>query len=212
MLTLDHLTVIAPTLAEGVAHVRDCLDLDVPFGQRHGYMGTHNHLLQLGDTVYLEIVAVDPDGTNPGRARWFGLDDRKQVRREWDAGRRLCGWVARTDRIDAVLKGREAIFGRKVGLPMDAPAFDFAIPDDGSLPWGGAAPSIIDRRGKPRSMATIADLGAWLRGFSLEHPEADAIAALLLELGTERGPVVSHGPELRYRAQIETPGGLKELS
>jgi hypothetical protein len=212
MLTLDHLTVIAPTLAEGVAHVRDCLDLDVPFGQRHGYMGTHNHLLQLGDTDYLEIVAVDPDGTNPGRARWFGLDDRKQVRRDWDAGRRLCGWVARTDRIDAVLKGREAIFGRKVGLPMDAPAFDFAIPDDGSLPWGGAAPSIIDRRGKPRSMATIADLGAWLRGFSLEHPEAEAIAALLLELGAERGPVVSHGPELRYRAQIETPGGLKELS
>ncbi|MGO4676892.1 VOC family protein [Bosea sp. 2YAB26] len=45
MLTLDHLTVIAPTLVEGVAHVRSCLDLDVPFGQRHGYMGTYNHLL-----------------------------------------------------------------------------------------------------------------------------------------------------------------------
>lgn len=211
MLTLDHLTVIAPTLAEGVAHVRGRLDLDVPFGQRHGYMGTHNHLLQLGDTTYLEIVALDPDGMHPGRARWFGLDDRKQVRRDWDAGRRLRGWVARADGIDDVLKGREAIFGRKVGLPMDVPAFDFAIPDDGSLPWGGAAPSIIDRRGKPRSMAAIADLGARLRGFSLEHPEAEAVAALLRELGTERGPAVSHGPELRYRARIETPGGLKEL-
>lgn len=212
MLTLDHLTVVAPTLAEGVAHVRDCLDLDVPFGQRHGYMGTHNHLLQLGDTTYLEIVALDPDGMHPGRARWFGFDDQKQVRRDWDAGRRLQGWVARTDGIDAVLKGREAIFGRKVALPMDNPVFDFAIPDDGSLPWGGAAPSIIDRRGKPRVMATIADLGARLRGFSLEHPEAEAIASLLLELGTERGPVVSLGPELRYRAQVETPGGLKELN
>ena len=212
MLALDHLTVIAPTLAEGVAHVRDCLDLDVPFGQRHGYMGSHNHLLQLGAAVYLEIVAPDPDGTHPGRARWFGLDDPKQVRRDWDAGRRLRGWVARTDRIDAVLKGREAIFGRKIGLPMDVPVFDFAIPDDGSLPWGGAAPSIIDRRGKPRSMATVADLGARLHGFSLEHPEAEAIAALLRELGTERGPAVSHGPGLRYRAQIETPGGFRELS
>ncbi|WP_306224861.1 VOC family protein [Bosea beijingensis] len=212
MLTLDHLTVIAPTLAEGVSHVRDCLDLDVPFGQRHGYMGSHNHLLRLGDMTYLEIVAFDPDGTHPGRARWFGLDDQKRVRRDWDAGRRLRGWVARTDGIDAVLKGREAIFGRKVGLPTDAPAFDFAIPDDGSLPWAGAAPSIIDRRGKPRSMATIADLGARLRGFSLEHPEAEAIAALMLELGTERGPVVTLGPELRYHAQIETPAGLRDLS
>ncbi|WP_377839014.1 VOC family protein [Bosea sp. UC22_33] len=212
MLTLDHLTVIAPTLAEGVAHVRECLDLDVPFGQRHVYMGTHNHLLQLGDTIYLEIVALDPEGVNPGRARWFGLDDRKQVRRDWDAGRRLRGWVARADPIDDVLKDREAIFGRKVGLPMDAPAFDFAVPDDGSLPWGGAAPSLIDRRGKARSMASIADLGARLRGFSLEHPEADAIAALLLELGAERAPVITYGPELRYRAQLDTPAGLKELS
>jgi hypothetical protein len=212
MLTLDHLTVIAPTLAEGVAHVRECLDLDVPFGQRHGYMGTHNHLLQLGGAVYMEIVALDPEGAHPGRARWFGLEDRKQVRRDWDDGRRLRGWVARTDGIDAILKGREAIFGRKVGLPTDAPAFDFAIPDDGSLPWDGAAPSLIDRRGKARSMATIVDLGARLRGFSLEHPEAEAVAALLLELGTERGPVVSYGLELRYRAQIDTPGGLRGLS
>lgn len=212
MLILDHLTVIAPTLAEGVAHVRSCLDLDVPFGQRHVYMGSHNHLLQLGGVVYMEIVALDLDGRHPGRARWFGLDDQRRVRRDWDAGRRLRGWVARTDGIDAVLKGREAIFGRKVGLPMDAPVFDFAIPDDGSLPWGGAAPSIIDRRGKARSMATIADLGARLRGFSLEHPEAEAVTALLQELGTERAPAATHGPELRYRAQIETPTGLRDLS
>jgi hypothetical protein len=37
MLKLDHLTVIAPDLAEGVLHVRNCLGLDVPFGQRHDY-------------------------------------------------------------------------------------------------------------------------------------------------------------------------------
>ncbi len=77
MLKLDHLTVIAPTLTEGIAHIRSCIDLDVPFGQRHGYMGTHNHLLQLGEQVYLEIVALDPDGERPPRARWFGLDDQK---------------------------------------------------------------------------------------------------------------------------------------
>ena len=75
MLKLDHLTVIAPSLAEGVAHVRACLDLDVPFGQRHAYMGTHNHLLRLGDAVYLEIVALDPGAPPPGRPRWFGLDE-----------------------------------------------------------------------------------------------------------------------------------------
>lgn len=211
MLKLDHLTVIAPTLAEGVAHVRACLDLDVPFGQRHAYMGTHNHLLQLGDVTYLEIVALDPDAGHPGRRRWFGLDDQPQVRRDWDAGRRLRGWVARTDDIDGVIRGREAIFGRKVALPAVEPSFDFAIPEDGSLPWGGAAPYIIDRRGKPRSMASIADLGARLAGFSLEHPDAEAVRSLLKDLAVDRPPAVTPGSALRYSAQIETPSGTRLL-
>jgi hypothetical protein len=209
MLKLDHLTIIAPTLVEGVAHVRVCLDLDVPFGQRHTYMGTHNHLLQLGDAVYLEIVALDPQGIDPGRRRWFGLDDQARVRRDWDAGRRLRGWVARVDGIDAVLAGREKIFGEKVALNS---AFDFSIPVDGSLPLDGAMPSIIDRRGKPRSMAAMADLGARFRYFSLEHPEPEKIAALYRELAIDRSPTVTRGPVLRYRAEIETPGGLRELA
>lgn len=212
MLKLDHLTVIAPTLQEGVAHVRACLDLDVPFGQRHAYMGTHNHLLQLGDGVYLEIIALDPDGSAPNRKRWFGLDDQKKVRADWDAGRRLRGWVARTDDIDAVLAGREAIFGRKVGLPMEAPSFDFALKDDGSLPLDGAAPSIIDRRGKARSMAGITDLGARLREFWVEHPDPASLVALYRKLDIDRSPISVHGPSLRYCAQMETPSGSKKLS
>lgn len=212
MLKLDHLTVIAPTLTEGVAHVRSCLDLDVPFGQRHHYMGTYNHLLQLGDGIYLEIIALDPNGTRPGRARWFGLDDGKAVKADWDAGRRLRSWVVRTDAIDIVLAGREAIFGKKVSLPWTGPAFDFAISDDGSLPLGGAAPCIIDRRGKARSMDKIADLGAKLRSVSLEHPDPGAISDLYRDLGVDRPPNVTRCDVLRYHAQIETPAGTKELS
>lgn len=212
MLKLDHLTVIAPNLAEGVSHVRACLDIDVPFGQSHEYMGTHNHLLQLGDMTYLEIVALDPDAERPDRARWFNLDNQIAVRADWDAGRRLRGWVARTDAIDSVIAGRESIFGKKVSLPWVDPSFDFAIPDDGSLPHGGAAPSLIDRRGKPRSMATIPDLGARLRSFSLAHPDAATVSAFYRELGIDRPPSILLGDDLRYRALIETPTGLKELS
>lgn len=211
-LHLDHLTVIAPSLAEGVAHVRDCLDLDVPFGQRHAYMGTHNHLLQLGGAVYLEIVALDPEGHMPGRPRWFGLDDQASVRRAWDEGRRLRGWVARTDDIDAVLAGREAIFGRKVALPPDDPVFYFAIPDDGSLPGGGAYPLLIDRRGKARSMATMADLDARLKAVTIESPDPPALQQLYDELAIDTPPTVQPGPTLRYRASIATPAGLRELT
>ena len=211
MLKLDHLTVIAPTLLDGVAHVRACLDFDVPFGQRHGYMGTYNHLLQLGDMVYLEIIALDPDAQPPSRARWFGLDNRKAVMADWDAGRRLRGWVARTDSMDTVLAGRENIFGRKTALPWTNSLFDFAIPDDGLLPLDGALPSIIDRRGKARSMATIADLGARLKSFSLQHPDPTSLSERYQMLDIDRPPMIVQGSELRYRAQIETPAGIREL-
>lgn len=212
MLKLDHLTIITPTLIEGVLHVQNCLDLDVPFGTRHDYMGTHNHRLQLGNTVYLEIVALDPYGTQPGRARWFGLDNQESVKSDWDKGQRLRGWVASTDAITSVVSAHHAIFGDKVPLPTANPTFDFAIPGDGSLPLDGAAPSLIDHRGDPTSMASIPDLGARLLSLTLEHPNSDAIETLYRELSIDRPPVIVQGPEIRYRAQIETPTGLKELT
>lgn len=212
MLSLDHITVIAPTLSEGVAHVRACLDLDVPLGTRHTYMGTHNHRLRLGGRVYLEIVARDPQGTTPTRARWFGLDDQTSVRADWEEGRRLRGWVASIEDMSRVLPAKRVIFGDEVSLPTGDPAFGFSIPRDGALPLDGAAPSLIDHRGEPTSMAEIPDLGARLRGFVLEHPEPDRISSLYDELYIDHPPTIVPGPKLRYRAQIETPVGMKDLT
>lgn len=212
MLRLDHLTVIAPTLEEGVAHVQACLGLDVPFGTRHGYMGTHNHRLQLGNSIYLEIVALDPKGVAPARPRWFELDNQQKVALNWAEGRRLKGWVANTDAIDSVVSTYGSIFGRKVSLPTDNPTFDFAIPEDGSLPLDGVAPSIIDHRGNTTYIASIPDLGARLHSFVLEHPKPAEIEALYRELAVEHPPAVVHASTIRYRALIETPAGLKVLT
>lgn len=217
MLQLDHITVIAPTLSEGVAHVRTCLDLDVPFGRQHPDMATHNHLLRLsgnesGDSVYLEIIAVNPEAPGPARARWFGLDDQAQVRTDWNNGRRLRGWVARTSDINAVLAQHKTVLGNKVDFTSANGSFCFAIPDDGALPLEGAAPSVIDRLGKPPSVATMADAGARLQSLILEHPEPARIEALYRDLGIADPPVVMLGERLRYRARIETPGGMKDLT
>jgi hypothetical protein len=60
-------------------------------------------------------------------------------------------------------------------------------------------------------MTSIADLGARLRSFSLEHPDAAAISELYRDLDIDRPPAIVRGKSLRYRAQIETPAGVKEL-
>lgn len=210
MLTLDHLTVIAPTLTEGVKHVSECLGMEVPFGTRHHYMGTHNHRLQLGENVYLEIVALDPDGVDPGRARWFGVDDPSQVRSDWQQGRRLRGWVAAIAGIEGIVR-QHPEFGEIVPLPFSEPEFAFAIPRDGSLPSGGVLPSLIDHRGDPTRMSDIPDLGARLISFCLQHPEPEEIRATYETLTIDRPPEIQMGSEFRYEAEIQTPNGLHTL-
>jgi hypothetical protein len=212
LLKLDHLTVIAPTLAEGVSHVRECLGLDVPFGSRHDYMGTDNHRLQLGNSVYLEIVALDPAGVDPGRARWFGVDNQDQVRTDWEDGRRLRGWVANTRSMESIVSSHAQIFGDVVPLPAANPTFTFSIPKDGSLPINGAAPSLIDHHGDSSYVATIPDLGARLSSFTLEHPDPIGIEAIYQVLDIDRPPLILRGPKVRYCAVIETPAGLRELT
>ena len=57
---LDHLVVSAATLAEGVAYVEEALGVAMAGGGEHAHMGTHNRLLSLGPSDYLEVIAVDP--------------------------------------------------------------------------------------------------------------------------------------------------------
>lgn len=122
------------------------------------------------------------------------------------------GWVADKDAIAPVVSAYDAIFWDKVPMPAESPTFDFAIPKDGSLPLDGAAPSIVDHRGDTSHIATIPDLDPRLHSFTLEHPNPTGIAALYRELVSENPPVIVQGPEVRYRALIETPVGLRELT
>jgi len=212
MLTLDHLTIIAPTLAGGVAHVRDCLGIDMPFGRQHPDMGTHNHLLKLGEDVYLEVIATDPASPPPAHARWFGLDDRHAVQTAWDAGLRLRGWVARTQQMDAVLAQHGHLLGRKTQLSAGAaPPYFFAIPPGGALPLAGVAPSVIDRGQRPPPIAAMPDLGAQLGSFTVEHPDPAMVRDLYAALGIAHAPQVEKGATFRYRAEIRMPGGLRLL-
>ncbi|CAN7425552.1 VOC family protein [Acidovorax sp. LjRoot66] len=212
MLWLDHLSIIAPSLEEGVAHVRECLGIDMPQGRKHPDMGTHNHLLRLGDDVYLEVITIDPAAPPPVDARWFGLDDRDAVQTAWDAGLCLRGWVARTQQMDAVLAQHGHLLGRKAQLSAGAaPPYFFAIPAGGALPLAGVAPSVIDRGQRPPPIASMPDLGARLARFTIEHPEPDMVLAVYAGLGIENAPHVEKGDRLRYRAEIRTPAGIKAL-
>jgi hypothetical protein len=209
MLSLDHLTIIAPSLSEGIDHIRACLDLDIGDGRTHSEMGTHNRRLRLGDAIYLEVIAVDPDAPAPPGPRWFGLDDLTMVRTHWMNGERLRGWVAHTDNIDAVLSAHGNLLGSRFSIGRNA---HFSLLPDGALPFGGILPSVIDRAGQASPVVTMAERGAKLLDFVLEHPTPAVVTALYEGLGISNPPRVQEGPTLRYVATIETASGVKLLN
>lgn len=90
MLALDHITVSARSLAEGVAAVELALGVRAPVGGTHPSMGTHNHLLRLGPSLFLEIIAINPEAPAPARPRWFGLDGASW----FDAPPRRTDWIS----------------------------------------------------------------------------------------------------------------------
>lgn len=211
MLFLDHLAVVAPTLAEGVAHVRASLDLDIPEGGRHREMGTRNHLLRLGEALFLEVIAVDPEAPPPDRPRWFGLDDAAAVRADWESGRRLRAFVARTNDLDGALARRPGLFGSAMRMSRGALSWRFALRGDGALPMDGLLPCLMDWDAAGHPARAMPDLGARLLAFRLDHPDPEAAAALYREIGLLNPPEIRAGAVFRYTAEIETPAGPRIL-
>jgi Glyoxalase-like domain len=209
---LDHLSVIAPSLEEGVAHVRACLGIDIAFGRKHTHMGTHNHLLRLGSTVYLEVIAIDNGAPANAGPRWFGLDNHVDVRRAWDAGKRLRGWVASTNHFDRHMAASASSYGERRRFQSGSSSYFFSVPKDGSLPLDGMAPSLIDRQGKSPSLPLEAENGCTLLSFTMEHPNVRMIRNLYRTLNITGAPEVVQGEDFRYTAKIQTPSGIKIFS
>jgi hypothetical protein len=211
MLKLDHLTIVAPTLETGAEYVRSRLGIVMPTGGEHPQMGTHNLLLRLGDDVFLEVIATNLKATRPNRPRWFGLDDAKFIESAWTEGRRLLGWVARTDDLEAVLTSQRKILGQKIRISRGDRAWFFSVLADGSLPAGGVAPSVIEWSDGGNPASEMPDYGVSLLSFELEHPDPEWVSALYANLGVVNPPKVRRGRKFSYRAFIKTANGTKEL-
>ena len=212
MTELDHIAVIAPDLATGVAWVREALGVEMPPGGTHPRMGTHNHLVGLGPDVYLEVIAVDPEAPQPPHRRWFGLDDRDAVERHWREGRRLRGYVARCKDIVETIGDEGKTFGRPMRISRGDRWWLFAVRPDGELPLGGAAPCLIDWVGQGTVAPIMPDLGLRLQSLSVATPDPDAVHAALDAIGMTRKPEIRSGPEVRLTATIATPQGVRVLN
>jgi hypothetical protein len=211
MLQLDHITIAALDLAEGVAYAQDRLGVEIPAGGQHPLMGTHNHLLRLGDSLFLEVIAPDPTAAPPTRARWFGMDSETS-RAALAKSPRLWTWVARCTDLGAALREVDGSAGPGVRVTRGELSWLIGVPDDGAMPFGGAFPTLIEWPAGPHPAEVMRDLGCSLRRFTVQHPEAMRIERQLMPHFHDTRVAFEAGAVMKLTAEIETPGGLRTLS
>jgi hypothetical protein len=208
---LDHLVVLAPSLAEGARWCEATFGITPGPGGKHPLMGTHNRLFSIASDAfartYFEIIAIDPEAPTPARTRWFGLDAV-----DLEAGPRLAHVVARSGGLDAQCEALRAI-GLDPGPPIAASRetpqgcleWRISVRDDGRLLCGGALPTLIEW-GAMHPSASMPASGVTLQSLSLRGLPATAVQALGL-----RGVAFDGGARPAITATLDTPRGRVTL-
>jgi hypothetical protein len=174
-------------------------------------MGTHNALLRLGERVYLEIIAIDPEGAKPARRRWFDLDDIA-LQAELSERPRLIHWVARTTDIDAASAACPWPLGPVHALARGDYRWRITIPDDGTRPAKGVVPTLIQWDVAAHPADRLAASNVSLAGIAASHPDSERVRVALAALGLTGAIAVSYDREIRLVAMLRTPRGMVTLA
>lgn len=179
--------------------VSDRLGVPLAPGGQHAAFGTHNRLLSLGPDTYLEVIAIDPDARDPGRVRWFGLDDYNDVPR-------LARWIARSDDLtrDLAHLGADR-FGDSLSLVRGEYRWRMAVRPDGRQAFDFMAPALMQWDG-PHPAPGLPDHGLRLTALTVSHPADGDLGQLLSPVMSDERLSLTLGPAA-LTACINTPRG-----
>ena len=219
---LDHLVIMAASLAEGVAWCEATLGVTPGPGGEHPLMGTHNRLLRIATpefpNAYLETIAINPVANKDQRTlgkRWFDMENPDLSVRVARDGPQLIHWVARVPDVRAAVAGlaaqgfdRGAVIQASRATPTGLLQWQITVRPDGQRLMDGCLPTLV-QWGDTHPAASMPVSGVTLQSLSLRHPDATALQTALESLGLVQA-TVTPGPA-RLSARLQTPKGLIEL-
>jgi glyoxalase-like protein len=203
---VDHLVYGTPVLEKGVAELEKRFGFSASTGGKHLGRGTHNALISLGPTCYLEIIAPDPDQPSPAHPRLFGIDQLKE--------NRLLTWAAKSSNLNALAEA-----ARTAGIGLgEVIAGSRLRPDGVTLSWrytsplamiaDGLVPFFIDW-GDSKHPAEALPPALSLIRLRAEHPDPSHLSSNLMKLDMPLEVVHAQCPSLI--ATIKGPMGEIEL-
>jgi len=219
---LDHLVIMAASLAEGVAWCEATLGVTPGPGGEHPLMGTHNRLLRIATAdfplAYLEIIAINPiadHGQKTLGSCWFDMENPKLAAQVARDGPQLIHWVARVPDVRAAVADlatqgmdRGPVLQASRATPNGLLQWQITVRPDGQRLFEGCLPTLI-QWGDVHPAANMPDSGVTLQSLQLQHPDAATLRAACDGLGLNQTSVTP-GPA-RLSARLQTPRGLIEL-
>ncbi len=219
---IDHLVIMAASLAEGVAWCEATLGVTPGPGGEHPLMGTHNRLLRIATAdfplAYLEIIAINPiapHGQRKRARRWFDMENPGLSEQIARLGPQLIHWVVRVPDVQAAVAAlaeqgidRGEVIHASRATPGGLLQWQITVRPDGQRLFDGCLPTLI-QWGDTHPAASMPESGVTLLSLSLQHPDASTLAAACDGLGLTPYRVTA-GPA-RLSARLKTPKGLIEL-
>jgi len=182
--TIDHIVLGADTLEQGVRYIADKFGAEVPKGGEHLQMGTHNCVMSLGGNCYFEIIAIAPHLEAPNRPRWFDLDNPVQQAKIKQRPR-LLTWVVKTADIGQSLAQVSYDLGEIIAMQRGDLAWQLTIRQDGSLPFEGVCPALIEWRDDAPPYAALTDLDCKLNRILIESDDLSSLSDVLKDIGVK---------------------------
>lgn len=202
LIGIDHLLYASATLEQGMDDIEQLLGVRPVRGGRHPQYGTHNALVSLGPTTYLEVIARDPDLPVPERGALVDISAAGE------SG--LMRWAFRTEDIDATAES-----ARNAGVPLgpvesgvrekpDGSALRWKLTDPIPMSMGGAIPFLISW-GDTTHPASVVPSGGQLIDLRIEHPDENDVRNALSAIGAN--VTVVHGDAFRIIATVRRTDG-----
>jgi hypothetical protein len=203
---LDHIVYAVPDVSQAVEDLAQRFGVRPVMGGKHQGLGTHNALLSLSETEYLEIIGPDPDQPPPSMPRPFMIDTLTEPR--------LLTWLAKATNLEQQIAEAQRR-GYNVGVitPMSR-----NLPDGTRIEWRLAIPPqplgdwlvpvLIDWR-TDRHPAKTSPKGCRLIELYGEHPQPATVRPILDALGVTLDIRQAVTPALV--AVLDTPKGKVTL-
>ena len=203
---IDHLVYTASNLTTGMDEIERLLGVRPVPGGQHPDFGTHNALLSIGSSTYLEVIAPDPSLKSPEQGLLF--------RKHFKQSPRLTRWVISAEKINE-LANKVSDGGLNLGDVQsgsrekpDGTVLSWKLTDLRVMPLDGAIPFLISWGDTPHPARSAPRAGELVE-LRIEHPSPSKVEEALELIGVKVR--IIKASKVRLLAVVKTAKGEVEL-